>query len=237
MIPAEVLDKTSLTPEIIQLSLQPESAFPFQAGDYLTLGFEQGDEAMAKDFHRFKPLSIANAPHQTTDKQPLELHIRLNQSEDADKAWMDQVSHLQPNDTVWIHGPFQQFRLDETLNQPVILVAGGTGFSPMKALLEQLLNQGFQHPIDFYWGAKTADELYLNNWIEPLAAQHPNLTYHPILSAEEKPSYRQGLVHQAVLQDFPDLSGKKVYICGPWAMQKTAKADFLQAGLKEADFN
>ena len=237
MIPAEVIRHTALTPEIHQLWLQPEAEFPFNAGDYLTLGFEAGDEKAAKDFHRFKPLSIANAPDTTQQKQPLELHIRLNKNQDADQAWMDKVAQLQPGDHVWIDGPFAQYHLAPDLKQPVILIAGGTGFSPMKALLEQLIKQGDTQPIDFYWGAKTADELYLHDWITDQAAQQANLTYHPVLSNEQKTGYAHGLVHKVVLQDFPNLSGKKVYICGPWVMQEAAKNDFLQAGLAASDFN
>jgi len=234
MTPTKVLQKTALTPEIILLKLEPESSFNYQAGDYLTLGFEPGDEEAVKDFHRFKPFSIANAPK---DNTPIELHIRLNQNTDADQVWIDKIKALQLGDKVWINGPFQQFRLEKNLEHPIILVAGGTGFAPMKSLLEQLLEQNFTQPIDLYWGAKTESELYLKDWISNLAAQTPNLSYHPILSEQKHPDYRQGWVHQAVLQDFPDLSDKIVYVCGPWPMQQAAKADFLQANLKETHFN
>ena len=234
MIPAKVINNTPLTDDIIQLQIEPQAPFDYQAGDYLTLGFEQGDESAAKDFHRFKPLSIANAPEENT---PLELHIRLNQKDDADQAWMQQIAQLKAGDTVWINGPFEQYRLDDNLNQPVILIAGGTGFSPMKALLQQLLADSVQVPIYFYWGAKTADEFYQLDWLQNQAQQHPNLQVIPVLSESDASTMRHGLVHQAVLKDFPDLSDKRVYLCGPWPMVQAAKEAFQQAGLPESQFN
>jgi CDP-4-dehydro-6-deoxyglucose reductase len=241
-IPAKVVQKQVLTQndnsQILQLFIEPETPFPYQAGDYLTLGFEPpADEEAAKDFSRFKPFSIANAPKAGV---PLELHIRLPQP--ALDPWMEALTQLNLGDTVWINGPFKQYRLDKNLDTytPIILVAGGTGFSPMKALLEQLLTQKAQNPISLYWGAKKPQELYLHDWMEQTAKQRANLHYIPVISEKESANeggMRQGLVHQAVLEEHPSLAHARVYLCGPWEMVNKAKEDFINAGLPENAFN
>lgn len=241
-IPAKIVQKQALTQnddsQILQLFIEPEKPFPYQAGDYLTLGFEPpAEEEAAKDFSRFKPFSIANAPKAG---MPFELHIRLPKP--AQDAWMEALSQLNLGDAVWINGPFKQYRLDEKLDAhtPIVLVAGGTGFSPMKALLEELIAQNAQNPISLYWGAKQPQELYLNDWVEQMAKQHSNLHYIPVISESgpaKESKMRHGLVHQAVLEDHPSLAHTRIYLCGPWEMVNKAKEDFINAGLPEKAFN
>ena len=205
--PLKVVHATPLAPQIIQLLLQPEMPIPYQAGDYLMLGFHADD---------LKPFSIAAAPR---DDGLLECHIR-NQ---ADSDWMKQLFAVKTGDHLVMQGPKPQMQLKNG-DLPMIFVAGGTGFAPMKALLDEAIRQNRQAPMAFYWGARHTEELYMHQSMLELAQQHANLSYIPVIS-EESPEWtgKKGLVHQQVLADFGDLSGQEIYLCGPWPMVQAAK--------------
>lgn len=215
-----LVERVLLTPDIIQLLLNPSEPFNYQAGDYVLVGLDEAE---------LKPFSIASAPR--LDGM-IELHIRNHDNSD----WMAALFEVQRYDLLFVQGPKAQYQLDAHLDKPLIFVAGGTGFAPMKALLEVALKQGSEQIIEFYWGARTAADLYQHADMLSLCKQYPNLNYLPVVS-EADFGGRTGLVHQAVLQDHPDLSGFRVYLCGPWPMQQSAKADFLAAGLPESQFN
>lgn len=221
----KVVHTQRLTPDTLELHLQPQFPFAYEAGDYLKLGRHQDD---------LKPFSIANGPQKSG---LIEVHIK-----DHDHSeFMKGLFALSPGDCVLVEGPHHQYRLPAPACQgqaPFILVAGGTGFSPMKALLDELLAQQCQAPIYFYWGARHEDDLYHRARMIALAEQHDNVHYREVLSAEETASVpRTGMVHKAVLEDFGVLDKARVYVCGPWPMIQAAKDDFEQAGLPESNFN
>jgi CDP-4-dehydro-6-deoxyglucose reductase len=107
----------------------------------------------------------------------------------------------------------------------------------MKAVLDELLALETHPPIEFYWGARTRQDLYDHDVMTELADKHALLRYTPVLSEVQEDGMYFGLVHEQVLADRPDLSGARVLVCGPWPMQEAAKADFIDAGLDEAQFN
>ena len=212
MTPATLEALNWLTDDIAQLWLAPQRDYRWQAGDYLTLAPEAALDA--------RPFSIANAPNAAGR---IELHIR-NTGDD----WYGRLFAARPGDTLLLGAPQQQYPHPRG-DRPVIFVAGGTGFAPFKALTEQLLSDGFQQPIHFYWGARTRKDLYQHEVISAWAAHNDRLHYVPVLS-EEAWAGRTGLVADAVLEDFDSLTGMEVYLCGPWPMVQDGRTRFQQAG-------
>lgn len=211
----KVIHKESLAPNIIQLLMKPEHPIAYSAGQYIMLGMDQND---------LKPFSIACAPR---EDGLIECHIR-NQD---DSEWMQSLFATETGDQLVMQGPNDQMSLLPA-HQPIILVAGGTGFAPMKALLDELLRQHTEVPIHFYWGARNRAELYQHEIMLDLEQQHANLVYEPVISDDlDGWTGKTGLVHLQVLKDFSTLANSTVYMCGPWPMMETAKADFAKAGL------
>lgn len=214
-----------LTQDTLDLLLRPERPFAFEAGDYIKMGVQETD---------LKPFSIANSPRQDG---LIELHIK-----DHDHSeFMKNLFSLEAGDELLVDGPHKQYQLDKDIcktGQTIILIAGGTGFSPMKALLDELLETDCTNPIEFYWGARHTEDFYHRNTLLSLAEHHTNLSYIEVLSEDSSTgNQRKGMVHKEVLKDHPSLEKIRVYLCGPWPMVAAAKQDFLEAGLKESCFN
>lgn len=211
----KVVHLEHLTEHILQLLMKPDFPIQYSAGQYIMLGFETAD---------LKPFSIASAPR---EDGLIECHIRKQVESD----WMTRLFAIQVGDQLVMQGPKDQMSVQPAHN-PIIFVAGGTGFAPMKALLDQLLRQKVEVPMHFYWGARHSDELYLHKTMQDLERQHANLLYIPVVS-EEDASWQglTGLVHKQVLKDYPSLEHKTVYMCGAWPMMQAAKADFAKVGL------
>ena len=156
----------------------------------------------------------------------LQLHIRHVPG----GLFTDQVfSSMKVRDILRFNGPHGSFYLREESPKPMILLAGGTGFAPIKAIVEHAIAEQCMRPMHIYWGAKARVDLYLNALPEQWAAEHANISYVPVLSEPATDDHwtgRSGLVHQAVIADFPDLSGHQVYACGAPAMIDAARHDF-----------
>jgi CDP-4-dehydro-6-deoxyglucose reductase len=147
---------------------------------------------------------------------------------------------MKEKDILRMEGPFGSFFLREDSDKPIVLLASGTGFAPIKAIIERIQHLGLTRPVALYWGCRSKADLYLHDWALQAAASLPNLRYEPVLS-EPKPEDgwggRTGFVHQAVLADLPDLSGHQVYACGAPIMVESARADFVaKAGLPAEEF-
>jgi len=147
----------------------------------------------------------------------------------------DQVfSTLKVRDLLRFEGPLGTFYLREESDKPIVMVASGTGFAPIKAICEYAQAKGIARPITLYWGCRVERDLYFNDvgkgW------QRPGFKYVPVLS-DEKWSGRMGFVHRAVMEDFPDMSGVQVYACGAPIMVEAARRDFsAQCGLPPDEF-
>jgi CDP-4-dehydro-6-deoxyglucose reductase len=208
------------TPDIIQLLMKPDFPIAYSAGQYIMLGFEQSD---------LKPFSIAAAPR---DDGLIECHIRVQ----ADNDWMNRLCALQAGNGLIMQGPKDQMRVMPA-HQPIVFVAGGTGFAPLKALLEEYLRQHTQVPLHFYWGARQVSDLYQHQTLQEWCNTYANLNYVPVVSQPDDSWHgATGLVHHQVLKDMPTLAHKTVYLCGPWPMLQAAKTDFLAADLDLQDF-
>ena len=226
-LPSRIEKIERLAPDVmaIHLKLPASERLQFLAGQYV--------EVLLKDGKR-RSFSLANAPH---DDALLQLHVRHIPG----GVFTDQVfSSLKVRDILRINGPHGTFYLREESPKPMILLAGGTGFAPIKAIVEHAIAEKCARPMHLYWGARTRADLYQNALPEQWAAEHANVSYVPVLSeatAEDRWSGRTGFVHQAVMADFPDLSGHQVYACGAPAMVDAARRDFVKdCGLPEEEF-
>jgi CDP-4-dehydro-6-deoxyglucose reductase len=226
ILPARVAKKEQLTHDVIELHLQlPASErLQFKAGQYIEFILKHGKR---------RAFSIANAPH---DSDFLQLHIRVI----AGGVFSEYVEkELQEKAILRLEAPFGSFFLREDSQKPIILVAGGTGFSPVKGIIEHILHNNIKRDILLYRGARELRDLYMNDLCEKWAALTPNITYIPVLSeAADSDSWqgRAGLVHQAVLDDISDLSAYQAYVCGAPGMCEVAHQSFLQQGLDAEEF-
>ena len=139
-----------------------------------------------------------------------------------------------------MEGPFGSFFLREDSDKPIIMLASGTGFAPIKALIEHVRHKGIHRSITLYWGGRRPSDLYYADWIAEQAAAMPQLTYVPVISdaqPEDAWTGRTGFVHQAVLDDFANLSGHQVYACGAPVVVDSARAAYTsERGLPAEEF-
>ena len=134
---------------------------------------------------------------------------------------------MKERDILRFEGPLGTFYLREDSAKPIVMVASGTGFAPIKAMCEAAIEKGMKRPVSLYWGCRARRDLYMLDI--PSAWEHPNFRFVPVLSdptPECRWSGRIGFVHRAVMEDFPDLSGHQVYACGAPVMVDAARADF-----------
>lgn len=223
-LPCRVHEMKLLSADVMQLFIKLPAAerLQFLSGQYIDIVLEDG---------RHRSFSIANAPH---NDEFLELHIRLVE----EGLFTPKVfNSMQNKDLLRIEGPHGSFFFHEDSTNDILLLAGGTGFAPIKGIIEHLLSEKITRPITLYWGARTEADLYLRELVETWVAEHDNITFVAVLSApNEAWSGRTGYVHDAVLADFDDLSVFDVYSCGPPAMIKSAEQTFLEKGLKKSQF-
>ena len=226
IMPARVqmMEKPSHDVMALFLKLPSNERMQFMAGQYI--------EFILKDGKR-RAFSLANAPH---NDEFLELHLRLIPG----GTFTEYVfNEMQEKAILRLEGPFGSFYLREDSNKPIIFVAGGTGFAPIKGLIEHILHQETQREMVLYWGVKTLADLYMPTLPKAWASIHKNLKFIPVLSeplASDAWQGRTGFVHQAVLDDFADLSAHEVYCCGAPVMVDTANEAFKLRGLPDDAF-
>jgi CDP-4-dehydro-6-deoxyglucose reductase len=135
-------------------------------------------------------------------------------------------------------GPLGSFFLREDSDKPIIFVAGATGFAPVKSMVEHAFHTGMKRRMILYWGVRSLADLYLPELPRQWAAEHPNFSFVPVLSApqpEDRWTGRTGLVHEAILADFPNLAGHQIYACGSVKMVEAAHPAFKSHGLQQDD--
>lgn len=209
----------------IQLKLPANERLNFLAGQYI--------DFLLKDGTR-RSFSLANAPH---DAEFPEIHVRHV----AGGQFTDHVfQKMKERDILRFEGPLGTFFLREESPKPLVFVASGTGFAPIKAILEHMIHKGITRPSVLYWGGRRPKDLYQHSLAESWAAAHAWLRYVPVISdalPEDGWSGRTGFVHRAVMADFPDLSAHQVYACGVPIMVDSARRDFVaQCRLPEDEF-
>lgn len=224
-IPCRVQKMERPAPDVMVLSLKlpANERLQFLAGQYIDI--------LLKD-QKPRSFSLANAPH---DDEFLELHIR-NITGGAFTHYVFEV--MKERDILRFRGPLGTFFLREDSDKPIIFVASGTGFAPIKAIIEHALHIGVKRPMHFYWGGRKLADMYMldkaRQW------ESSGIKFTPVLSEalpEDAWQGRTGFVHQAVLDDYSDLTGHEVYACGALVVVEAAHRDFTaQRGLPNEAF-
>jgi CDP-4-dehydro-6-deoxyglucose reductase len=240
-MPARIARIERVAPDValVHLQLPATERLQYRAGQYL--------EFILKDGSR-RSYSIANPPH---DEGPLELHIRHMPGglfTDALFGAAGSAPSIKERDIVRFEGPQGTFYLHEDDPRPIVLLASGTGFAPLKAIAEHLFHRrrgsadpAASQPVTLYWGCRVHSDLYLDELPRRWAREEPAFAYVPVLSeplVQDAWAGRVGFVHRAVMEDLPDLSGHQVYACGAPAMVEAARRDFIErCGLPAARFH
>ena len=202
---------------VLRLQLPANQNFQYRAGQYVEFILQGGAR---------RSYSMANAPCEVGSPPAIELHLRHMPG----GLFTDHVfGALKERDILRMEGPFGSFFLRDDGDKPIVLLASGTGFAPIKAIVQQLRSSGSQRPSVLYWGCRRRADLYQHDWCEQAAAELPWLRYVPVLSepaADDGWGGRTGFVHRAVMADLPDLSAHQVYACGTPAMVDAAQRDF-----------
>jgi CDP-4-dehydro-6-deoxyglucose reductase len=230
-MPSRVLSLMRLSHDVMQVRLQLPAGEPmrFHAGQYV--------EFILRDGAR-RSYSMANAPHTLAEPGTgIELHIRHMPG----GKFTDHVfGAMKEKEILRIEGPYGSFFLREESPKPLVLLASGTGFAPIKSLIEHMKFKRIERPATLYWGGRRPEDLYMDEWLRAQLPDLPNLRYVPVVSnavPEDNWTGRTGFVHRAVLEDFADLSGHQVYACGAPIVVESAKRDYMaEAGLPEEEF-
>lgn len=197
---------------VIKLRLPASERMQFLAGQYIDILQKTGKP---------RSFSLANAPH---DDEFLELHIRNI----AGGSFTQHVfNEMKVKDILRIKGPLGTFYLREDSDKPIIFVASGTGFAPIKAIIEHALHIGLKRPMHFYWGARRPSDLYMLD--KAKSWEEKGIKFTPVLSdalPEDRWSGRTGYVHLAVMEDYADLSSYQVYACGAPVVVEAAHRDY-----------
>jgi CDP-4-dehydro-6-deoxyglucose reductase, E3 len=225
-LPCRIASLRPLAPDVMQVMLRLPAVEPlrFKAGQYLDVLLPGG---------RRRSFSIASPPH---DAALIELHVRRVSGGGFTERLFAPAGDTAPlgvGALLRIEGPVGQFTYREGAG-PVLLLAGGTGFAPLKSMLRHALEGGDTRRMHLYWGARSAADLYEAQLLHEWSGRYPQFVFTPVLSeavAAEASSHRQGFVHQALLADYPDLSSFEVYAAGPPAMIEAIRASFPRHAL------
>lgn len=224
MLPARVVEKETLAPTVVRLRLRLPKAqrLQFLAGQYIDILLPEGKR---------RAFSIASPPHLENE---IDLHIRHVEG----GGFTGHVfNDLQVKDILRLEGPLGTFFVrNDQPERPMIMMGGGTGFAPLKSMIEHLLDHNDPREIHLFWGVRNGSELYMDDLPKEWSHQYDHIHFHSALSdpePEDQWTGFKGFVHQAVMDKFDDLSGFDVYMSGPPAMIDAAKASFLEQGLPE----
>ena len=218
-LPARVEKLEHLAHDVIRIYLKMPATerLQFLAGQYLEFLLENGKR---------RAFSIANAPH---DDEFIELHIRHVEGGTFTDFVFDS---LKDKTVLRIEAPLGTFTLREESDRPMLFIAGGTGFAPIKGMLEHAFFAGIRRPMTLYWGVRSRRDLYLPDLPEEWMAQHDNFRFVPVLSEPDADwKGRTGFVHDAVLQDIDNIPEYDVYMAGPPVMVNSAREAFEGKGL------
>ena len=217
-----VVEMQRLAPEVMRVMVQAPPGQPddFLAGQYLNVVLEDGEK---------RAFSFANPPH---EKGLIELHVRLIP---GGRFTTHVFEGMKVGDPIRLEGPIGRFTLRES-ERPILFLAGASGFAPVKSIIEDAFHRGITRPMRLYWGVRKPSDLYLKELAERWEREHENFSFIPVIShgdADDGWTGRRGLVHEAILADFPNLSGQELYACGSAMMIESAVPAFFAQGLDE----
>ena len=230
-LPARVItiERVAADVAVLKLQLPATETFRFYAGQYI--------EVILKDGRR-RSYSMATAPH---EGGPLELHIRhMPGGVFTDHVFGAGATQMKEREIMRLEGPLGSFFLREESDRPIVLLASGTGFAPVKAIVQHIRHTGIKRPVRLYWGGRRPQDLYMDALARSWEQELPDFKYVPVISAaqaEDAWTGRSGFVHEAVMADLPDMSGWQVYACGTPLMVNAARLEFgARCGLPDAEF-
>ena len=225
-MPCRVTSIDRLAPDVlvVRLQLPASERLQYLAGQYVDLLLRDGTR---------RSYSMAAAPG-TADG--LELHIRHSPGgKFTDTAFGVVEPALKVRDILRLEGPLGTFFLREDSDKPILMVASGTGFAPIKAMVEQaavlVQSKNFKRPITLYWGGRRPHDLYMDELCRRWVAELPGFSYIPVVSnalPQDEWRGRTGFVHHAAVTDFPDMSGCQVYVCGAPIVVDASRRDFIE---------
>lgn len=200
-----------------EVSIELPTPVAFKAGQYLQVVMGERDK---------RPFSIASDP---AEHNQWLLHVGAT----PDNSYAGEVlTQIKQQQQLIIEAPAGDAFVQLPQQQPIVLIAGGTGFSYTYSILQKLLADGLQQPVYLYWGARQASDLYLHQQLEQLAEQHPLFNYRPVIEeASADWSYAVGLVHHAVMAERDNLSDCQIYMAGRFEMVRVIRDDFIARGL------
>ncbi|OGA52491.1 MAG: hypothetical protein A3G24_28775 [Betaproteobacteria bacterium RIFCSPLOWO2_12_FULL_62_13] len=222
---ARVHRMARLADNVMQVFIRPEGGevLHFYAGQYINIILDDGER---------RSFSFATAPQEA---ELIELHIRWIH---GGRFTTHVFTAMKEGDAVRFEGPLGAFFLREDSAKPIIFVAGATGFAPVKSMVEYAFGSGMKRKMILYWGVRALGDLYLGELPWRWEKEHDNFKFVPVLSdpaPEDHWTGRTGLVHEAILQDFPNLSEYQIYACGSVEMVAAAHPAFLARGLTQDD--
>lgn len=220
-LPCRIERLEPLAPDVMAVFLRLPAAeeFVYLPGQYLDILLAQ---------HRRRSFSIANAPGES---KLLELHVRRVEGGEFTEQVFDA---LRPGALLRMEGPLGQFWFRSESSRPALMIGGGTGYAPLRAMLEALLSAGDRRPLHLYWGVRARQDLYEHERLTELTQRHANFSYTPVLSEpqpQDRWAGRTGFVHAAVLQDHSSLSPFDLYAAGPPALVEAIRHEFPERGL------
>jgi CDP-4-dehydro-6-deoxyglucose reductase len=223
------IDRVGADVAIVSLQLPASDPFRYYAGQYIQFILKDG---------RRRSYSMANPP---SDENRVELHLRhMPGGAFTDRVFGAAENPLKVREILRVEGPLGSFFLREDTGKPLVFLASGTGFAPIKAIVEQMIASGDRRTVTLYWGGRRPADLYMHDKAREWEQSLPGFRYVPVVSDaldEDHWQGRTGFVHRAVVEDFPDLSGHQVYACGAPVVVNSARADFThQCGLPEGEF-
>jgi len=230
-LPARIIDMVQPAPDVAVMTLQLPMAekFRYYPGQYV--------DFLLKDGKR-RSYSMANAP---VEANTVSFHVRhMPGGVFTDPVFGVSATPIKVRDILRLEGPLGSFFLREDNQKPIVFVASGTGFAPIKAIVEHMIANHIDRPALLYWGGRRPQDLYMHDLAQQWSQQLSNFQYIPVVSdamAEDNWAGRTGFVHQAVLDDIADLSGHEVYACGAPIVVESARQTFAQQrGLPDEAF-
>ncbi len=230
-LPSRIASISRPAPDVavLQLQLPANERLEFLAGQYI--------ELMLRDGTR-RQYSLGVAPE---NAERLELHVRhLPGGRFTDALFGVTDPPVRERDVLRFEGPLGTFFLREDSDRPIVLVASGTGFAPIKAIIEHCIAAQIARPMTLYWGGRRPADLYMDELCRRWQQEIAGFSYVPVISdalPEDHWGGRTGFVHRAVMDDLPDLSGYQVYACGAPVVIDSARRDFITScALPDTEF-
>ncbi|MGP3631939.1 globin domain-containing protein [Streptomyces sp. 24-1644] len=203
---AEVVSHDLRTPDIAVLTVRPDQAYPFLAGQYTALKTPWWP-------HEWRHYSFASAPRRDG---LLSFHVKA-----VPAGWVSNalVHRARPGDVLRLGAPAGSMTVDHTTHHGLLCLGGGTGIAPIRALIEDVAEHGDRRPVDVFYGARSDGDLYDIDTMMRLQRTYPWLAVHPVVGGGPGRGPEGGLP-DAVREHGP-WKGYEAYLSGPLGMVRS----------------